>query len=69
MRSQLDCLHVIASDTDAAASAWLAWANLSSACHYHPYELAPSAAELRSLVATVADVHLRLNGGGEKEPS
>lgn len=60
MRSQLACLHVIAKDKDAAASASLAWSILSSACHYHPYELAPNALELRSLMTAVADVAERL---------
>jgi hypothetical protein len=59
-RSQLACLRVIAKDTDAAASASYAWASLSAACHYHPYELAPSAPELRALMTTVADVVERL---------
>jgi hypothetical protein len=60
MRSQLVCLHVVAKDKDAAASAALAWSSLSSACHYHPYELPPSAPELRSLMTTVAGVAARL---------
>lgn len=58
--SQLVCLRMIEKDTDAAATASYAWASLSTACHYHPYELAPSAPELRSLIATVADVAQRL---------
>jgi hypothetical protein len=61
MRSQLTCLRAIAKDTDAAASASYAWASLSSACHYHPYELAPSAPELRALMITVADITRRLH--------
>jgi hypothetical protein len=60
MRSQLTCLRAIAKDTDAAASASLAWSRLSTACHYHPYELTPSASELRALLATVGDVAERL---------
>jgi hypothetical protein len=62
MRSQLDCLQVIAKDTDAAAAAWLAWSNLSSACHHHPYDLAPSTAEIGSLITTVTEIDARLAG-------
>jgi hypothetical protein len=33
-----------------------AWASLSRACHHHAYELQPSAAEVRDLVALVRDL-------------
>jgi hypothetical protein len=45
MRSQLICLAEVAGRSFAGDVA-AAWASLSSACHIHPYELAPTAAEL-----------------------
>lgn len=46
MRAQLLCLPYCV-DPAVAARASTAWAGLSRACHAHPYELAPTAAELR----------------------
>jgi hypothetical protein len=45
MRSQLLCLNAYLDQDVAARAAYLS-AALSRACHYHPYELAPTAAEL-----------------------
>jgi hypothetical protein len=45
MRSQLLCLTAYVDQDVAARAAYLASA-LSRACHYHPYELAPTASEL-----------------------
>jgi hypothetical protein len=45
MRSQLLCLTAFV-DRDTATRAAYLFAALSRACHYHPYELAPTAAEL-----------------------
>lgn len=45
MRSQLLCLTAFL-DRDTATRAAYLFAALSRACHYHPYELAPTAAEL-----------------------
>jgi hypothetical protein len=52
MRSQLICLPAY---IDAATAAQVAytWAALSGACHYHPYELSPTAAELTSWIDDV----------------
>jgi hypothetical protein len=62
MRTQLTCLptyldHRLAHDVN------YVWAALSSACHYHPYDLAPTAAELSgwidsvtALLATIGDM-------------
>jgi hypothetical protein len=43
--TQLLCLRLVVDDTVAAEAAYL-WSVLSSACHYHPIDLAPTAAEL-----------------------
>jgi hypothetical protein len=40
-------------DADLAARAGHAWSALSRACHHHPYELAPTAAELQGWLAVV----------------
>lgn len=45
MRSQILCLAAYL-DPDTATRAAYLTAALSHACHYHPYELAPTAAEL-----------------------
>jgi len=44
-RSQLLCLTAYLDPGTASHAAYL-FAALSHACHYHPYELAPTAAEL-----------------------
>ena len=45
MRSQVLCLTAYLDPGTARRAAYL-FAALSRACHYHPYELAPTAAEL-----------------------
>ena len=57
MRSQLvGLLDVL--DAEIAARANFVWAALSEACHYHPYELAPTAGELRRWLDEVESVVL-----------
>jgi hypothetical protein len=56
MRVQLICLRTYLGDTDLAARAGHAWSALSRACHHHPYELAPTAAELRGWLAVVEEL-------------
>jgi hypothetical protein len=46
MRAQLPCLSHYAG-YESAGQARTLWGQLSEACHYHCYELAPTAAELR----------------------
>ena len=46
MRAQLLCLEEILSDRSIAAHTRSAWGSLTRACHHHPYELPPTAAEL-----------------------
>ena len=52
MRSQLACLPWYINPAAATQSTYT-WAALSSACHYHSYELAPTAAELTSWIDDV----------------
>lgn len=64
-RAQLACLPDYVSDRTLAADVAYAWASLSSACHYHTYELAPTAGELQRRFA-VADrliEHVERTGG------
>lgn len=51
MRSRLTCLYVL--DREAATDAEFAWHRLSSACHQHAFELAPTATEVRTLLEQV----------------
>lgn len=55
MRSQLLCLTAYLDSETAARAAYLTGA-LSHACHYHPYELAPTAAELTGWLDQAAQV-------------
>jgi hypothetical protein len=59
MRSQLLCLTAYVDQDVAARAAYLA-AALSRACHYHPYELAPTAGELTRWLNETADLVTRL---------
>jgi len=56
MRVQLICLRTYLGDADLAARAGLAWSALSRACHHHPYELAPTAEELRGWLSVVDEL-------------
>ena len=62
MRSQLTCLPFYL-DEEIAEQVAYTWAALSSACHYHPYELAPTAAELARWIADVARLLARIAVG------
>ena len=55
MRSQLVSLIDIV-DPQTAARASFVWAALSEACHYHPYELAPTSGELRHWIDEVEEI-------------
>jgi hypothetical protein len=55
MRSQLLCLTAYVDEDVAARTAYLS-AALSHACHYHPYELAPTATELTRWLNETADL-------------
>lgn len=53
MVAQLVCLPFYTEDAEVARRARQCWYALSSACHAHPYELAPTVAELRGLLDEV----------------
>ena len=56
MRAQLICLRTYLGDASLAARTGHAWSALSRACHHHPYELAPTAAELESWFSVVREL-------------
>ena len=56
MRAQLICLRTYLGDRDLATRSGHAWSALSGACHHHPYELAPTAAELQTWFSVVDEL-------------
>jgi hypothetical protein len=60
MRSQLLCLTAYLDPGTARRAAYL-FAALSRACHYHPYELAPTAAELTGWLDQAAQLVTQLH--------
>ena len=52
VRTQIQCLAAWL-DPEPVAAAATAWDRLSEACHHHPYDVAPSPAELRAWIASV----------------
>lgn len=67
MRTQLICLRSYLGDGGLAARASHAWSALSRACHHHPYELAPTAAELGSWLSVVGELVERVDGAPARE--
>lgn len=53
MRSQMISLPAYVDPALARQVAYI-WSALSHACHYHPYELAPTSAELTTWISDVA---------------
>lgn len=53
MSAQLTCLPFYLDDPDIGYRARQCWYALSSACHAHPYELAPTVSELTALLDEV----------------
>jgi hypothetical protein len=56
-RAQLLSLRNYLGDEELAEEADHVYARLSWACHHHPYELAPTAGELRAWIDEVAKFH------------
>jgi hypothetical protein len=55
-RHQLLCLPTFLSDPDLARRVAATWYQISSACHAHPYELNPTAGELRQWADVTANL-------------
>lgn len=51
--TQMICLRRYLADRALAAEVHATWAQLSTACHAHPYELDPALAELQRWIAVV----------------
>ena len=67
--AQLLCLVVYFSDRGVARQTSATWAALSRACHHHPYELNPTADEMRAWLAsarTFANEVARQTGSSTK---
>ena len=64
MRSQLACLPTYLDGATAHQIAYV-WAALSEACHYHAYELAPTAAELTGWIDAVDQLILTMRSSTE----
>jgi hypothetical protein len=60
-RAQFACLRTYLGDDRLAAEIHHTWGTLTGACHHHPYELGPTAAELRAWLDTTAAVIHRLH--------
>jgi hypothetical protein len=60
-RSQFACLPSYL-DIGTAREISYVWATLSDACHYHAYELAPTAAELTGWINVVAELMRSIHG-------
>jgi hypothetical protein len=60
-RTQLVCLPFYL-DGGVARKVGYTWAALSEACHYHAYELAPTAGELSGWLDAVADLIESMEG-------
>ena len=54
--SQLLCLGVYLEDEELAARVAHTWSALSNACHYHSYELVPTAGELEGWMEVVGSL-------------
>ena len=65
-RQQLICLREYLKDPELAGRVHHAWNALSDACHQHPYELPPTAAELGDWISAVASFASRPAPGGDR---
>jgi hypothetical protein len=66
MRSQLLCLTAYVDEDVATRAAYLS-AALSGACHYHPYEMAPTAGELTRWLNETADLVTLLQSSAQEQ--
>ena len=61
MKTQLLCLPTYLEPRLAREISYV-WAALSNACHHHPYDLAPTAAELSGWMSAVARLVNQVDG-------
>ena len=62
---QLLCMPTFMRDADVASQARHTWSALSRACHAHPYELAPTLEEVRTLLDSVGQVLVKVENSDE----
>jgi hypothetical protein len=65
-KAQFVSLRYVLGDPELAASAYQAWAELSTACHHHPYDIGPTAAEVLHWIE-VADPVVRALAAATEE--
>lgn len=63
--TRLACLPQYLKDKEVADGVKVAWSALSRACHHHPYELAPTADELRRWLERVDGLIELLDDGSD----
>lgn len=68
MKTQLTCLPAYLEPQLARQISYV-WAALSNACHYHPYDLAPAAAELTDWMHTVRDLIVTISESHPHSPA
>ena len=61
-RTQLLCLPEFLGNDDLAEQISLTWWALSRVCHYHPYELSPTVAELSGWFGTIQELCSHIDG-------
>lgn len=61
-RTQTLCIEQFVRDPDLTDGIRESWAELSRACHHHPFELSPTAAELKNWLAEVEGLVSQLSG-------
>jgi hypothetical protein len=67
-KTQLTCLPAYLQPRLAREISYL-WAALSNACHYHPYDLAPTGVELAQWIEAVAALLMAIKGQTPPAPS
>lgn len=65
-KTQLACLPSYL-DPELARQISYVWAALSSACHYHPYELAPTASQLTAWIDSVSRLLAAIESSGSSQ--
>lgn len=63
-RTQTLCLEQFVRDRDLTDGIRESWASLTRACHHHPFELSPTAIELKNWLAEVEALVAQLSTAG-----
>lgn len=68
MRAMFLALHAFVDDAGGIADGYATWCRLSRACHHHPYDLAPTSAEVQQWVEAASRFCERLAAEGRRAP-